>query len=115
MSLGLQDAGYVVHRSADQCRPILLDLRRAVGMARLFFCHKISVPLILRRLQRSSFEPCFEIATPSNAAITIGPAPRLFTIDPNRKPNAPAINPAPTGYLPIPWPARISPSSPSTF
>ena len=96
MNLGLKYAGDVVHCPANQCRPILLDLGSAVWAMLLSFYHRISLRSVFIRLQRSSFEPCLEIATPSNAAITIGPAPRLFTIEPNTKPNAPAINAAPT-------------------
>ena len=84
MGFGLQDTRYVVHRPADQRRPILYGLGHAVGDMRLFFCHVISRAEFLK-LQLSSLVPCLEIATPSSAAITIGPAPRLLTIEPKKK------------------------------
>src|ERR1039457_5099464 len=66
-------------------------------------------------LQLWSFDACFEIAKPSNAAITTGPAPRLLTIEPNRKPNAPGINAAPIGWLSRTGSGRIPPSARPTF
>jgi len=80
VSLGLQDASDVVDCPADQRRPVLQGLGDTVGVMLLFFCHGISL-----KLQLSSFEPCFEIATPSNAAITMGPAPRLVTTEPEQE------------------------------
>src|SRR6266849_4119 len=48
-----------------------------------------------------SFDPRRERATPSSAAITIGPAPRLLVVEPTRKPIAPAINAAAAEWFSI--------------
>ena len=81
MDLGPQNARNIVHRSFNQGRPI------GVGRG----CLRQSVEDVsLPSRSPPSREERIESAKPSTAAIMIGPVPRLLTVEPRRKPRAPA-------------------------